>query len=161
MTYKNVNIANEYISFNLNQDTTTIGPPLPNTTTAASTTTASKSATLPLLCPNGHELYPFKECICVENGQYAYQYANINSVINQYKCREQCETRLGCQYYEYNDTHKQCDAWNSNEAINHNPSILWSHGLSNCSARKGNLSNIALVYFNPIYPSKHKINRIH
>ena len=130
-----VNIANEYIFSNHHyQGPTTIGPPLPPQE--------------PLLCPNGYKLYPINQCICVENEKYAYQYENVNSVINQYECREQCETRLGCQYYEYNDTHTQCDVWNSNEAIDHNPSVLWSHGLSNCSARKGNLHNVALIHNN-------------
>ena len=130
-----VDIANEYIFSNHHyQGPTTIGPPLPPQE--------------PLLCPNGYKLYPINQCICVENEKYAYQYENVNSVINQYECREQCETRLGCQYYEYNDTHTQCDVWNSNEAIDHNPSVLWSHGLSNCSARKGNLHNVALIHNN-------------
>ena len=145
--FTRVNIANEYIfSKQHYQDTTTIGPPL---------------LPEPLLCPNGYELHPINQCICVVNEKYAYQYENINSVINQYECREQCETRLGCQYYEYNDTHSQCDVWNSNKAIENNPSVLWSHGLSNCSARKGNLHNIASVYNRSTYSSKNKINKIH
>ena len=128
-----VDIANEYIFSNHHyQGPTTIGPPLPPQE--------------PLLCPNGYKLYPINQCICVENEKYAYQYENVNSVINQYECQEKCKNRFDCQYYEYNDNNKQCEIWNSNEAVNYNPSVLRSHWSTNCSTPKGNLYNTAFVY---------------
>ena len=128
-----VNISNKHIFSNHHdqEEPITIGPPLPSP------------------CPHGYELNHSNQCICVVNGKYAYQYENIDSVINQYECREQCEDRFDCQYYEFNNSNKQCEVWNLNEAVNYNPSVLRSHWSTNCSTPEGNFHNIAFVYNKP------------
>ena len=93
-------------------------------------------------CPGGYKLHPSNQCICVENGNHAYFFERLKPVINDELCRQACENRAQCQYYEYRNNLNECDIWTSDAAIEYDPFSWWPHRSARCPLPKSNSSRV-------------------